>query len=101
MAFAFSLPPAMYCGMDDVVPSVSKRKGFPARLPRECPEYKHCCFVALEEKTHVRNFEQFGFQDADDAPSRVADWPDGGHYGTPELIEQGLRRALRDVISAA
>lgn len=24
-----------------------------------------------------------------------------GHYGTPELIEQGLRRALRDVMPAA
>lgn len=27
--------------------------------------------------------------------------PMDGHHGTPELFEQGLRRALRDVMPAA
>lgn len=27
--------------------------------------------------------------------------PMDGHYGTPELIEQGLRKAQRDVMPAA
>lgn len=53
-------------------PERVRAQGNPDPSSPECPEYKHCCSVALKEKTHVRNFEQSGFYGAHKASYHMA-----------------------------